>query len=380
MLGKKKAVTLKDVAKKAGLSHPAVSQALTGSLRGTIKVSELTRQRVQRIASEMGYRPSAVARTLRSGRSGLIGVVQHNIIDSIATRRFLGALDAIGETEYRPYIYHTDARFEETTAGMADALLSAHVEAVLCLHPPQEIGQSQISTLLDAGLPVAVVGESWVQGASVFVDERRKAFKDISLHVLGRGARRIILLSSGPELDSNPSAARLTDAFTDAVREAGLKLNSGKGKNRSGVRMEVLLSSNEEVEDAIRQFADIFPLYVPGYLGMLKIIERGELPEAVICQVDAYAIGAMRACSEHGIRVPQDVAFTGFGNEHAATAGLVPLTTADHPIAELSKLAVEDIRLKLNGSRSLRGSSSLTRVPCHFIARYSTLGKEFPGG
>lgn len=382
MFRKKKAVTLKDVAKRAGLSHPAVSQALTGSLRGTSKVSESTRQRVRKIALEMGYYPSEVARTLRTGRSGLIGVVQHDAIDFIAIRRFLGALHAIRETAFQPYIYHIDARFEETMAGMADALLGARVEAVLCLHPPPEIGQSQISILLDAGLPVAVIGESWVQGASVFFDERRKAFKDISRHVLDRGARRIILLSSGPELASNETAARLRNGFADAVSEAGLRFGpgSGKGKNRRGVQVEFVLSSNEEVDDAVRKFSDIFPLYVPGYVGMLKIIERGGLPEAVICQVDAYAIGAMRACSEHGIRVPEDVAFAGFGNEHAATAGLAPLTTADHPIAELSRLAVEDIQLRLNGARSLGASTSVTRVPCKFIARYSTLGKHFSGG
>lgn len=376
---RKKAVTLKDVAKAAGVSHPAVSQALTGSLRGTIKVSDQTRLRIQKIAAEMGYRPNTVARTLRSGRSGLIGVVQNQIIDSIASRRLWGLLNAMRTTEFLPHIYHVDVGFAETVTGMADALLGARVEAVILLRPPEEIGQEQISLLTDAGLPVAVVGESWVQGAAIFTDERRKAYKEISRHLLERGARRIAILSSGPELPFNRSAATMQEAFVDAVAELGLTLATEPGNDRNAVQLKMQLSSNEEVDEAVKEFSDIFPLYVGGYIGMLKLIEQGELPEAIICQVDAYAFGAMRACSEHRIRVPEDIALAGFGNERAATACLAPLTTADHPIAELSSLAVEDIRLKLQGTRSLIENIGTTSAPCRFIARYSTLGKDFSG-
>lgn len=368
-----KRVTLKDIARRLGLSHPAVSQALTGSLKGTIKVSEATRERVRVAAAEMGYRPSTVARALRSGRSGLIGLVHYQGMDQIATRRLLGALDAIQSTELRPFIHHVDPSFPDTIQSVADALLGAQVEAVLFLMPPTSIGHQQVETLVKAGLPIAEIGADWMRGVASFRDDRRKAHEDVSRHVLDLGARRIALIGGAINPPSQQGMVELQRGFV-AAREAFVARSF---PSDADVQMELCEVSDHEVEEAIRRFPDVFPLYIPGYAGMLKLIERGDLPEAIICQVDAYALGAMRACGEHGIKVPQDIAFAGFGNEAAASAGLAPLTTADHPVAKLSRLAVEDLQLKLNGKRALTESGPAVKRGCQLIVRHSTSGKIF---
>lgn len=370
----KKAPTLKDIALITGLSHPAVSKALSDNDTGTSKVSEDTKKRVRLVAMQLGYRPNAAARMLRSGKSGTIGIVHFQGIDQIATRRLLGALRAIHATEYRPYVYHIEPLFEGAKNSVAETMLDAHVEAVLFLTPPASIGQSQVDALLDAGVPVASIGSGWMSEISTFIDHRLEAYTKISGHLMSRGARKITVICDQSPSSSDSSIGAVMMEGLEAARLSLAKLQPSVAASIQADRIAI---DPKDVDLEIQRNDDIFPLYVPGYLAMKKVLHQGELPDAILSQVDAHALGAMRACGEFGIQIPRDIAIAGFGNEAAASSGLLPLTTADHPIAELSRLAVEDLLLKIKGELPLRSEKRIVRRPCRFIARRSTLGTVF---
>lgn len=382
----RKSVTIKDIAKRLGLSHPAVSKALTGSDKGTSAVSAATRERVRKAAREMGYRPNSVARLLRSGRSGLIGIIHYQTVDQIATRRLMGVLGAMQSTEFRPYIHCLDPRFEGTTTDAVDAMLDARVEAVLCIMPPAQMDQAYFDTLTGAGLPVAVIGSSAAQNVRGYFDDRRLAYRTIFDHVVALGARDVALLfgrfAGGQDSTGDSFLSQVLEGFecdNKPLRfdncEDGVRYRR-KGR-KSGPAIRFFSAAPEEVDEGIRRNPDIFPLYVQGYICMQRLIQSGDLPDAVICQIDGTAFGAMRACSEHGIRVPHDLAMAGFGNEAPASGGLAPLTTADHPIDELSRLAVDDLCQRINTKTAAESHAQPVLRPCRLIPRFSTLGKVF---
>lgn len=380
-MGQRKTVTIKDIAKRVGLSHPAVSKALTGSKHGTASVSPATRERVRAVAREMGYRPSSIARALRSGRSGLLGIIHHQTVDQIATRRLFGVLNAIQPTDFRPHVHYLDTRFDEKAEEAAGAMLDARVEGVVCIMPPAAMGQKQFDSLLNAGIPVAVIGGCRARGVSVYHDDRRRAYREIFEHLVGLGARNIAMLFGR----SSGGSGWVTDHFLDTVFDS----YSANGKalsfddcvdgtpyrlktDRQSLTVRRFSVTPEEVEDGIREFPDVFPLFIQGYLCMQRLIETGKLPDAVMCQIDGSAFGAMRACSEHGIAVPEDFAMAGFGNEAPASGGLAPLTTADHPIDELCQLAVQDLSKRIASGQAISPRKSPVLRPSKLIPRYST--------
>lgn len=376
----RKSVTIKDIAKRLGLSHPAVSKALTGSTKGTAAVSAATRERVRKAAREMGYRPNSVARLLRSGRSGLIGIIHHQTVDQIATRRLMGALGALQSTSFRPYIHCLDPRFEGTTADAVDAMLDARVEAVLCIMPPPQMNQAHFDTLTGAGLPVAVIGSSAAKNVRGYFDDRRLAYRTIFDHVVGLGARDVALLfgrlPGGQDSTGDSFLSQVLEGFECAGKplrfdhcEDGVRYRS-KGRRKTPA-IRFFSAAPEEVDEGICRNPDIFPLYVQGYICMQRLIQSGDLPDAVVCQIDGTAFGAMRACSEH------DIAMAGFGNEAPASGGLAPLTTADHPIDELSRLAVDDLCRQIQPKQRSDNENGLILRPCRLIPRFSTLGKAF---
>lgn len=379
---KRRAVTIKDIAKRLGLSHPAVSKALTDSKEGTVSISKATRERVRKVAQEMGYRPNSMARLLRSGRSGMIGIIQHQTVDQIATRRLLGVLGALQGTHYRPYIHCLDSRFEGAATDAIDAMLDARVEAVLCIMPHMQ--QEHFDTLVGSGLPVAVIGPPRGSVRSYF-DDRSFAYRALFDHLVKLGARDIALLFGRNSSSANRFLVDVLKDFSTGGRpltfskcKDGVRYRQKQGRRGPVIRFSTV--SDTEIDNARNLHPDIHFLYLYGYVCMQRLLESGDLPDAILCQTDAVALGAMRACGENNIRVPQDIAVAGFGNEAAASSGLVPVTTVDHPIRELCELAVKDICRRIESGEVETSSGSTILLKGKLIPRLSTLGKKFGKG
>jgi LacI family transcriptional regulator len=110
--------------------------------------------------------------------------------------------------------------------------------------------------------------------------------------------------------------------------------------------------------------------YAPGQAAIRSLIESGERPEALLCSNDDMAIGAIAACVAAGLRVPEDIAITGFDNTTAGRYACPPLTTVAQPTEAVAKKAVE-LLLKQTRGETISASEELVKLPCQLVVRQS---------
>lgn len=363
-------VTLKDLGLKLGLSARAVSQALSDG-EGTVKVSAATRERVKALAKELGYRHNLAAKALRTGKTGTLGVLTFHSFPPLAVQRIHYTLEAIKcQSEVTPLIYHSESTDEESCHKACNAMLDAKVDGVLILNPSQEFAHQ--TRLLELGIPVVSVGQPYAGKLPKFVADKKGGFAGLASHLVDEGYKSITFLSRDISHDQDSPGmkwhvASLTEAFQEAktrAHAAGSKTVFRFHHPKPGV-----------AERSAPNFGEIHSLYAPGYLGMWELIRSGDVPDALMCQVDTWALGALRACAEAGISVPEDMALTGFENDLSSTVGYVPLTSAGQPHREICASAVTELIALIKGEIPLR--DRLEMHPCQVIIRQSSVRRKF---
>lgn len=356
--------TLRDIAKITGISVQAVSQAL-GDYSGTVKVSAATKSRVRQVAEEIGYRKDTIAQALRRGRSGAIGVLGFRARHGSFVERLFHTFTELGRLKLIPSVHLADPKSKESCLQACHDLLDSKVDGVVILAPPPggEFTQAHVQMFQERGIPVVTVAGSWLTNVMSFAHDIQDAYEKIGRHLVAEGFRSITLMCldpSGPQLHRQ----KMLSGFRNAQEEARLA-----GRD---VAFDVF-SLPSEAEISKLRVDDIHELYKPGYVGMKRLIERGRLPEALMCQVDNIALGAMRACGEAGIRVPEDLALTGFGDYGDSSSGYIPLTTVSNDLEQICHLAIERLHKTIE-EKSRTGSQNILVSGRLIIRRSSKRG------
>src|SRR3954465_6826446 len=273
------AVSLKDVARAAGVSIKTVSNVVNDYPF----VSAETRSRVQSVIDELGYRPNLSARRLRNGRSGLIALslpeiaapyfaeLAEQVVAAAAVRGLTVLVDKTGGQR---------GHEQQTAAGIRNNLVDGTIASPLAMTAAdvELLGRTHPLVLLGERLAHVAVDHVAIDS----VDAARVATK----HLLGLGRRRIAVIGTGPEI-SNTGRLRL-HGYRDALAPAGLPPAATlEGDARWYHRPD-------------------------GYAAMQGLLRRRPDLDAVFCFNDLLAIGALRALREAGRRVPGDVAVVGF--------------------------------------------------------------------
>jgi LacI family transcriptional regulator len=305
-----------DVARGAGVSQAAVSYALSGNPG----VSAEAREKILTIAEELGYRPSKLARDLRSGTADVIGLVLADITNPFYTDIASGTADAADEAGFEVLISNLgghDNRLRDVAMAHADRHCGGLLFTSLVAGD-----RPLLADLRRRGIPFVqlyrrVRGEpaDWVG-----IDDRTAAH-ELGCHVLAGGARRIAVLGGTPR--SSASANRVA-GYRAALREAGLK-----AVNEPGVWGELTRQSGAERAHAL--FA------------------RHPDVDAVICGNDVIALGVLDACRETGRRVPADLALTGFDDMSFASVGNLQLTTVAVPRDLIGRRGVQMLAERIGG-------------------------------
>ncbi len=309
-------VTLKDIAREAGVSIATVSKVLRDEPETFIGAR--TRDKVVTVARQLGYRQNLHARTLRLGKSELIGLMAYDVTTRVALLRLQAADRAIRERGYRTAVWIAAARqdaelraLEECQSSMADGLL--------LIQPSAELTVEALKPLLESGIPVVTMAQ--VPGVDldcVTVDRKVGGYLAID-HLIRLGHRRIAYIHGDQRYETDRSR---TEGYVQAFTEHGL-----------------------EVDRTL--FVEAGAGYRNGYRAAQELLSRGGDQTAVFCNNDENAIGAMRAFREAGLRIPEDLAVVGFDNLEASEFAPVPLTTISQPIEEQSHLAVERLFQRL---------------------------------
>ncbi len=343
--------TLKDVALRAGVSVNTTSDILNG---GDMRYSEKTRRRVQEVAQSMNYRPNRQARILRGVKSGLIGMLKPVSVIQTAAERGLYAAEAIYQAGGYDLISFDVHWHQQGLMHAVDSLLANRVEGILLVsldsaHPRI---QEALRHLKDSGIPLVSAGgvrdpeipwisTDYAQGGSL-----------LGRHLISQGRRRAAFLA-GEEDFHQFEPLRLRLAGVEAsFRQAG------------GTVEVVTAPISQEARDSVS-----LKNFATGQPALEKLLGRRADFDAAVCTNDYTALSAMRACKDAGIRVPEELAVTGFDDTAMGRFTIPRLTTVSQPVRAETDKAVEVLLERMRGVD--HPPSFTLRLPCELVIRES---------
>jgi LacI family transcriptional regulator len=301
-------VTLRDIAREAGVSVTTVSHALND----TRSVSPQARERVAAVARRLNYRPNSIARSLRSGTTRAIGLMIPDSSNPFFAE-IARAIEDIGfETGRSVILCNTDGNIKKEQAYV-DVLIGIKVDGVIYIASGGN-EKEPLDELINAGVPL-VVADRELTGPAVdiiMVDNERGAYA--ATDYLGNLGHRRIACIAGPGTIA-PSQARVR-GYQQALAHHHLKYRK------------------ELVEEADFRFTG-------GEAAMERLMRVQPRPTAVFACNDMMAIGALRAIRRAGLKVPSDLSVVGFDGIPLAATVDPPLTTITQPTAELARVAMK---------------------------------------
>jgi DNA-binding LacI/PurR family transcriptional regulator len=336
------AVRLSDVADRAGVPVKTVSNVVNNY----VHVSQRTRDRVQAVLDELGYRPNLSARTLRRGRSGLIALAVP-ALDMPYFAELAGAVvEAAEERNWTVLVNQTDG-LRERERDVAQGLRGHLIDGLIL--SPMALGAED---LVDArhSTPMVLLGERISGGAvdHVAVDNV-EASRAATAHLVQLGRRRVAAIGFQSDDNAASGVAPLRRrGFELALQDAGLAVQERLTPHVKGyVRRE-------------------------GHAAMTALLLAPDPPDAVFCFNDQLALGALRAATDCGRRVPEDVAVIGFDDNEEGRFSTPTLSTVAPDIVLIARTALDMLGHRIAADAAQRTRDA--RVPFRVIARESTLG------
>jgi DNA-binding LacI/PurR family transcriptional regulator len=302
-------MTIRDVAREAGVSTATVSRAL----RGLGNVDPATREHVLRVADRLDYVVSPGASGLASGRTGSVAVLTPTI-SRWYFGTVLGGVERVMREADVDLLLHTVGDDPTMSAPpVAERRLRRRVDGVLVLGLP--VTSPDVVGLLRRRFPVTLIGARISGVSSVAIDDTQGA-RVATQHLVNLGHRRIAIIGGRPRtVRSLPEDSRMV-GYLEVLHAAALP------------------------EDA--------QLQVPGYFtpaggeeAMNALLALPEPPTAVFAMSDGMAFGAMRALRRHGLHAGTDVALVGFDGHDMAD--LMDLTTVSQPVEELGEEGAQQL-------------------------------------
>jgi DNA-binding LacI/PurR family transcriptional regulator len=291
-------VTVKDIARKAGVSHSTVSRAL----HSNPLISDETTQRIQKIAVDMGYLPSAAARALKTNRSQVLGVVLSSLHDPFFSEILEGIEERLQGSHYSLFIA-AGHRDPEREREILQTMVQHRVDGVIICSTT--FSEEQSGQLLAYGVPIVVVNNQAAEDFrySIYHDDVDGS-RQVTRHLIELGHRKIAYI--GNSLSGRTSLDRLS-GFRQEMDSARLAVSAN-------YILEVPGSGPEQGAAIVEHF-----------LGL------SERPTALVCFNDMMAVGVLGKLQKAGLRVPEDISLTGFDNIVFSAYTNPPLTTLDQP-------------------------------------------------
>ncbi|GCE21903.1 LacI family DNA-binding transcriptional regulator [Dictyobacter kobayashii] len=316
-------VSIADIARIAGVSHTTVSRAL----RESPLISSETRARIQRLASEMGYTPNAIAQSLHTKQTSTIGLVVTSIADPFFGDVVKG-VEEVARASGFSVLLSASYNNPEETLDIIETFHRRRVDGILVAS--SRISEDYGRRLHHTHIPTVLIN-SEVEGQAnllhwISVDDCQGAQLAVN-HLLQLGHRAIGYLGCHSRPASN---LQRQQGYLNALRAAGIE------PSPSWVVIPPGAEASQEEDLSAGQHA------------LSPLLEAGVT--AIFCYNDMTAIGMLTSCHARGIAVPQDLSIIGFDDITIASCVTPPLTTIHQPRVELGRLATQ-VMLDLLQSR-----------------------------
>lgn len=313
------AATIKDIAKKLGVSVSTVSYALNGGPRS---IPESVKEQILAVAKELNYSPNRLAKSMVTGRSDTIGVVPPDVTDNVFLSPYLhqvlnGIANEAGRLRQDVLLFTRCG--EPDRDNMASVLVDGRVDGVIFVAPHFSDVSVELATSFH--LPCVSVSGAPVQGILTFCVNNETGVSLAMQHLYDLGHRKIAHIAG--RLDMQDAVLRL-QAYQAFLRSKHIPY-----------REEWVGMGQFMIEGGRRAMSGLLSLPEP--------------PTAVFCANDEMAIGALMEAYERGWKVPHDISIVGFDMTPGSANVYPALTTVRQPVSELSAAAVRALRSLLDG-------------------------------
>ncbi len=314
--------SLKDLANHLGVSIATVSRAL----RNSHEVSDEMKERVQKLAKELNYRPNPFAQSLRKEAPRIIGVVVPNLV----THYYAAVLDGIEEYAmvhgYSVISANTHEDFE-CEARALDNFVSLHVEGIIaCLTQTTEDYQPFID-IHNIGIPLVFFARTCLpEMFSSVTANGDEAAKEATQHLIDTGSRRIAFIGGPNHLDM---VRRRKHGYLEALRE-----------NRIAIDRSLVACGRIDYETAREE--------------TFKLLQREDRPDAILAFNDIITYAAFDAIKSLGLSIPQDVSIIGFTDGDTSAFVTPKLTVIMDKAHQQGQKACELLLNHIRGDRAIR--------------------------
>jgi len=330
------AVTIADVAARAGVSKTTVSRVLNG--KG--ELDESTAARVRSVIAELGYVPSARAVNLARGRSRVVGMLVPSLTWPWMGEVLQGVIDTVESAGYGLLLF-TCTRGEESMRQFATQVSSNAFDGLLVIEPEGTL--DYITDLHSRGLPVVMIDDRGHQPLFPSVaTTNRDGGAAAAEHLISLGRRRPLVLTG--HLRFGCTEDRL-DGFAEQYSTAGQPIPE-----------ELVIEGDFTFEC--------------GVVAVERLLAAGIEFDAVFAHNDLSAAGALKAIREAGLQVPQDISVVGFDDVPLASHTEPPLTTVHQPMRRMGATAAQ---LLLGHFEGTALPEAPTVIPTELIVRGSTV-------
>lgn len=306
---KKKKTTIKDIANVLNISAAAVSKALHDDSR----ISDKTKKAVKQVAENLNYQPNHLASALRSGKSKLVGVIVPRTNSNFFSSVIENIESVLNDKGYNIIITQSNESYKKECDSI-DTLLFTQVDGIIASMANETVDLSHFEKIKSKGIPLILFdrGENDLNVDYIGIDDYNSSHLIVQ-HLVDKGCKRIAHIGGFKRTRIYNNRIR---GYIDALNKFNLPLDD-----------ELLTESNLTIED--------------GREKMLQFLKLKHKPDAVYVAGDYAALGALQVLNEKNIKVPEEIALIGFGNEPFTSMVTPNITSVNQHSAEIGKLAAK---------------------------------------
>ncbi len=323
--------TINDIAKLANVSRTTVSRVLNN----TGNVDPAAIERVKQVIQETGYVPSQYAKSLRTNKTKIIGIIIPRLTTETLNRFLEIFARRIQEFGYQTIMYNTGLDQEKEIEAFS-VLFSRRVDGII--HFATNTSDELKKTIQSSKIPVIVVGQNFNIDNQILINEYH-ASSLLTEEMISRGYNHFGFIGA-PETDYSVGIER-RNAFIDVLK-----------KHHKVIDYDLIDKANFD--------------FKTGYDAMSRLLEKKKTIDAVVCVTDRIAIGAMQCIHDHGLKIPEDIAIAGMGASAISFYFTPKLTTIDFRNEEQGSLAV-DMMMQLIQSENTKGTKTVVLEPSLII-------------
>ena len=305
----KKKITIKDIASVLNISAAAVSKALHNDPR----ISEKTKKAVKQVAKNLNYQPNHLASALRSGKSNLVGVIVPRTNSNFFSSVIQNIEEVLNKEGYNIIITQSNESYKKECDNI-DTLLFTQVDGIIASMANETVDLDHYEKIKSKGIPLVLFdrGENDLNVDYIGIDDY-KSSQIIVEHLVEQGCKRIAHIGGFKRTRIYNNRIK---GYIDALKKHNLPLEE-----------ELLIETNLSIENGRKKM-----------LQLLKIKNR---PDAVYVAGDYAVLGALQVLNENNIRVPEEIALVGFGNEPFTDMLTPKITSVNQHSEKIGKLAAE---------------------------------------